>query len=694
MSSLENTKTVRVAFYIRVSTDEQVKEYWIDMQLQGLEDMMKYKADYFHWSHNKTDRYIDLWYSGSDLNRPEYKRMMEDAKGGKFDLVAVWKIDRLSRNLTHLLGTFESLQNNKVSFYSLKENVDFSGPIGKLTFQIFGALAEFERETIKTRTKEGKLASARLGNYILNWTPFGYYKPKTEARVNRTLVINEKEQVWVSKIFDKFLAGESLEGLARMMNENKVLKSSWNLRKNRITKWYPQSIKTDILENTVYVWRAVYNNTKDDGSKEIIFIKVPRIISDLDFEMVRHRMETVSRDAKRGGGSNVYLLSRKIVDIETGKKFIWVHRTKGGHSYRRKLIKINDKTYPNREIPWESIDKYVWDVVQGALNRPKELFELYSAQSLDWKDYERFSHERDIYSKKLEEEESVEIQIDEEYYQWGHSEEKRNILISRSKDRQKKLREDILVLDTKIDSIVEAQSTKEALESFTEKLHTKIEKLTDDQKQYLVNLLVERVEVTFIKSHPVVKIVLRFEQPSNNDWISLVEPKKSSNKPKMANWSSELSTMVQPTGIEPVTSSFAGMRSSSWATAAYSLYPFRRINTLFLLLQSFSFTNLLYPLTGSFELFLELSELFFCERFWTMCSGRETSFVHGQGDYRDYFLMASLNVKFTFLEKQHEKWAGVFLYRGGDSNSLCRRGRALSLGQTNYCLSHRPEPYQ
>lgn len=124
------------------------------------------------------------------------------------------------------------------------------------------------------------------------------------------------------------------------------------------------------------------------------------------------------------------------------------------------------------------------------------------------------------------------------------------------------------------------------------------------------------------------------------------------------------------------------------------LHPFWRINTFFLFLQCFSFTNLLYPLTGSFELFLELSELFFCERFWTMCSGRETSFVHGQGDYRDYFLMASLNVKFTFLEKQHEKWAGVFLYRGGDSNSLYRRGRALSLGQTNYCLSRRPEPYQ
>jgi DNA invertase Pin-like site-specific DNA recombinase len=63
-------------------------------------------------------------------------------------MVAVWKIDRLSRTLSHLLTTFEKLQDAKVSFFSLKENIDFSGPIGRLTFQIFGALAEFERETI------------------------------------------------------------------------------------------------------------------------------------------------------------------------------------------------------------------------------------------------------------------------------------------------------------------------------------------------------------------------------------------------------------------------------------------------------------------------------------------------------------------------------------------------------------------
>ncbi len=71
------------------------------------------------------------------MDRPGFKLLMEGVKNGEFDMVAVWKIDRLSRNLTHLLKAFEDFQKNNVSFYSLKENIDFTGPIGRLTFQIF-----------------------------------------------------------------------------------------------------------------------------------------------------------------------------------------------------------------------------------------------------------------------------------------------------------------------------------------------------------------------------------------------------------------------------------------------------------------------------------------------------------------------------------------------------------------------------
>jgi site-specific DNA recombinase len=88
--------------------------------------MIAYRAKHHDWVHEKAWEYVDDGYSGSNLIRPAFKRMMEDAKNGKFDLIAVWKIDRLSRSLSHLLGSFETLQNYKVGFFSHKENIDFT----------------------------------------------------------------------------------------------------------------------------------------------------------------------------------------------------------------------------------------------------------------------------------------------------------------------------------------------------------------------------------------------------------------------------------------------------------------------------------------------------------------------------------------------------------------------------------------
>ena len=130
----------------------------------------------------------------------------------------------MSRNLTHLLGVFEKLQQHKTSFFSLKENIDFSGPIGKLTFQIFGALAEFERETITMRTREGKLQSARQGNFVINTAPYGYIKDDKAKKQNRGLIIVEKERVWVERIFKEFISGKSYSAVAHILNEAHVRK--------------------------------------------------------------------------------------------------------------------------------------------------------------------------------------------------------------------------------------------------------------------------------------------------------------------------------------------------------------------------------------------------------------------------------------------------------------------------------------
>lgn len=79
------------------------------------------------------------------------------------DTLVVWKLDRLGRSLKHLIETITNLNNRKIGFKSLTENIDTTTSGGKLIFHIFGALAEFERDIIRERTKAGLQAARARG---------------------------------------------------------------------------------------------------------------------------------------------------------------------------------------------------------------------------------------------------------------------------------------------------------------------------------------------------------------------------------------------------------------------------------------------------------------------------------------------------------------------------------------------------
>ena len=96
--------------------------------------------------------------SGSKRERPELDRMLEQLRDG--DVVTVTKYDRLARSLKDLLEIVETIGERGAGFRSLAEDIDTTTPAGRLTFHVFASIAQFERERISERTKEG-LASAR-----------------------------------------------------------------------------------------------------------------------------------------------------------------------------------------------------------------------------------------------------------------------------------------------------------------------------------------------------------------------------------------------------------------------------------------------------------------------------------------------------------------------------------------------------
>ena len=117
--------------------------------------------------------------SGSKRERPELDRMLDQLRDG--DVVTVTKCDRLARSLKDLLEIVETIRAHGAGFRSLAEDIDTTTPAGRLTFHIFASIAQFERERISERTREG-LASARKRGRIGGRPPALSIAQKAEVR--------------------------------------------------------------------------------------------------------------------------------------------------------------------------------------------------------------------------------------------------------------------------------------------------------------------------------------------------------------------------------------------------------------------------------------------------------------------------------------------------------------------------------
>jgi len=148
-------KEKRAAMYLRVSTTEQDT----DMQETELRQYVESRG----WEYVV---YRDKAQSGVKNDRPALNAMLNDMRRRKFDVVVVWKLDRLARSLKQLLTIGEECRSLGVDLVSLRQNIDTTLPAGRLTFQILGAVAEFERELLRERVKAGMAQARRTGKHV------------------------------------------------------------------------------------------------------------------------------------------------------------------------------------------------------------------------------------------------------------------------------------------------------------------------------------------------------------------------------------------------------------------------------------------------------------------------------------------------------------------------------------------------
>ena len=196
--------------------------------------------------------YEDEGFSGGNLDRPRFKKLMAAIKSKKFDILVCYRLDRISRNVADFSSTLEVLQSNNCSFISIKEQFDTSSPMGRAMIYIASVFAQLERETIAERVKDNMLELAKNGKWTGGKIPVGFSSEKIEhidenglTRVTPQLVINDKEMEFVNFLYNKYLELGSLHKLEVYIHENNI--------KSRNNVLYEKSSLKTILQNPIYV---------------------------------------------------------------------------------------------------------------------------------------------------------------------------------------------------------------------------------------------------------------------------------------------------------------------------------------------------------------------------------------------------------------------------------------------------------
>lgn len=291
-----------IALYIRVSTDEQVKE---GISIDEQENRLKSFCISQGWENYVF--YIENGFSAKNIKRPELQKLLRDVKLGKVSKVVVTKIDRFTRNLKDMLDLVNLFDTYSVSFCSSTESFDTSTAAGRMMLSILTTFAQFERERISERVTENMIFNAKNGK-IQTQPCFGF-KIMTDELTNEKIFVPDKyEAKWGSEIFKLFVEQNwGYMKIAKYLNKNEV-----KTKRNSI--WSMTGVKK-ILLNELYVGRLVWNKRNAKGDKIKFRDKSEWIIIDnacdpiVPEELFQLAQLRISGNLPRGRYENVHLLT-------------------------------------------------------------------------------------------------------------------------------------------------------------------------------------------------------------------------------------------------------------------------------------------------------------------------------------------------------------------------------------------------
>ena len=288
------------ALYARVSSDRQDVDLSVAAQLRALRDYAR-KNDYV-----VTREYVDEAESGRIADRPEFGKMIDEAKtpNAPFREILVWKFSRFTRKREHAVAFKSMLRRRGIRVVSITEHADDS-PTGKLLEAIIESVDEFYSENLAQEVTRGMREAASRGFWVASRTPYGYNRVMVQdgPKKRPTLEPNEDAARVVKRMFEMAEAGTGMLNIAKTLNDEGVASPTGRL-------WSKRGVNF-ILSNEVYTGTLVWGARAKDKAEPVRIEEAhPAIVSKNRFRRVNGLMRSrAPRVAHPRRVASSYLLS-------------------------------------------------------------------------------------------------------------------------------------------------------------------------------------------------------------------------------------------------------------------------------------------------------------------------------------------------------------------------------------------------
>jgi site-specific DNA recombinase len=350
---------LRCAVYTRVSTEHGLEQEFnsLDNQRESSEAYINSQA-YEGWKLIRT-RYDDGGYSGGSMERPALRKLLDDVRDRRIDVVVVYKVDRLTRSLADFAKLVELFDAHKVSFVSVTQAFNTTTSMGRLTLNVLLSFAQFEREVTGERIRDKIAASKKKGIWMGGVVPLGY---RVE---NRALHVVEEHAAFVRDLFRRYLEIGSVVRLRAVLDQENL---RLPIRTNGIGKAtgdgpISRGHLYKILSNPIYLGRLAHKGQVHEGLHDPI---IERETWNRVEALLAERAQRTAGPRQRSHA----LLAGKLFD-DRGNRMSPSHATKKGRRWRYYVSQAilqgrNDEAGSVGRVPAIEIERSVAEAVRGA----------------------------------------------------------------------------------------------------------------------------------------------------------------------------------------------------------------------------------------------------------------------------------------------------------------------------------------